>query len=225
MFKFYGAKMKLGPMYPPPTHDVIVEPFAGAAGYAVLHRAAARRVILVERDARVAALWRRLLGMSVDELLALPRPRPGDRSDELLVAFASGRTTRDTPESFQVSARMAQRFDPMLRRMAGVLDECRHFEVIEGDFADAPDVEATWFIDPPYQPPASGGRWDRTRGGRYLHSNRDLDYGALGAWSQARRGQLIVCEQEGADWMPWTDSQSARDGHHVPYGEVWHHRP
>jgi hypothetical protein len=200
-----------------------VEPFAGSAAYAVHHRLDVDRVVLVERDERVVALWHRLLASSVDELLAMQTPVAGGWSSDLLVAFAAGRTTRDTPEEFQVSPRMAQRFRPMIERVARVLDECKHFEVHGGDYTIAPDLSATWFIDPPYQ--YRSGRWDRTRGGRYLYSNRDIDFAALGAWSQTRQGQVIVCEQFGSDWLPWNGGRLARDNTHTPYGEVWWHRP
>ena len=108
----------------------------------------------------------------------------------------------------------------MIQRMADVIDECRHFEIHHGDYADAPDVEATWFIDPPYR---VAGRTvgSHTRGGRYTHPNVDIDYGALGAWCQSRAGQTIVCEQAGASWLPWNGGVSARDNTHEVYGEVW----
>lgn len=219
MFKYFGSKLSIAAEYPPPVHDMIVEPFAGSAAYAVLHRRTAR-VVLIEADARVAALWRRLLGMTAEEIRALPDPVEGEPSSDLLVAFAAGRTTRDTPVTFTVSPRMEQRFRPMVNRIAAVVDECRHFEIVEGDYTAAPDVEATWFIDPPYAP-TPGGRWDRARGGRYLHNNAGIDYPALAAWCQARTGQVIVCEQDGADWMPWNGHTAARDGAHGGYREVW----
>lgn len=219
MFKYFGSKLRLADRYPPPRFGTIVEPFAGSAAYAVRHRRNVDRVVLIEADKRIADLWERLLAMSADDLLSLPAPVQGERSGEILYALAAGRTTRDTPESFIVSPRMAQRFRPMIRRMASVIDECRHFEIVNGDFTVAPDVEATWFIDPPYQPTA--GRWDRTRGGRYLHSNQGIDYEHLGAWAAARRGQVIVCEQSGATWMPWTNTVVHRSGTHDAYHEVW----
>jgi hypothetical protein len=35
-------------------------------------------------------------------------------------------------------------------RIASQLDGIRHWEIHHGDYRIAPDVEATWFIDPPY---------------------------------------------------------------------------
>lgn len=53
--------------------------------------------------------------------------------------------------------------------------------------------EATWFVDPPYQ----------KQGKHYHHGADALDFPALGRWCRARRGQVIVCESDGADWLPF----------------------
>lgn len=219
MFKFFGSKYKLARTYPPPIHDTIIEPFAGSAAYAVLH-GANRRVILIEKDEAVVTLWRRLLSMTAADVRGLPDPVPGTVSNDLLVAFAAGRTTRDTPANgFVVSPRMAQRFRPMVNRVADTVDRCRHFEIICASYESAPNVDATWFVDPPYQ--SRGGRWDRTRGGRYRHPNTEIDYSELAAWVRSRPGQTIVCEQEGADWLAFDRRIEARDNTHGTYGEVW----
>lgn len=223
MFNYYGSKASLVLNYPPPRFDTIVEPFAGSAAYAVRHRRRIKRAVLIEKDPRVAALWERLLVTTREDLLEAPLPEPGDISSDLLVAFASARTTRDTPpDGFVVTTRMVEEYRRMRRRVAAVVEECRHFEIICGDYTNAPDVEATWFIDPPYQSTGEG-RWDRTRGGRYACANVDIDYPALGVWAQGRRGQIIACEQEGADWLPWTEAATATTEQAASrrYREVW----
>lgn len=220
MFKFFGGKHRLAPRYPAPIHPIIVEPFAGGAAYSVLHRRAVDRVILIEKDERIVNVWIELLASSAESIRLMPDPVIGEFDDRLLVALAAGRTTRDTPRQFKVSPRMAQRFRPMVNRIAAVVDECRHFEIVHGTYSDAPEIVATWFVDPPYQATING-RWDRTRGGRYLHSNRDLDFDGLGSWTQQRAGQAIACDQEGSDWLPWNGRIEASDGTHRPYSEVW----
>src|SRR3990167_8941757 len=45
---YYGGKWKVGPRYPVPLHDTIIEPFAGAAGYSL--RYFDRKIILIEKD-------------------------------------------------------------------------------------------------------------------------------------------------------------------------------
>ena len=82
---------------------------------------------------------------------------------------------------------------PARRRIARDVCRIRHWQVIEGDYTAAPDIEATWFIDPPYQ----------TAAGRY-YKHQPGDFAALGAWTSTRQGQVIACDQAGADWLPWT---------------------
>ena len=69
-------------------------------------------------------------------------------------------------------------------------DYAKTIKYIWADYRTAPDVEATWFIDPPYQAVKRG-----------YHSN--IDYDALAKWCRSRKGLVIVCEQAGATWLPF----------------------
>ena len=71
------------------------------------------------------------------------------------------------------------------------LELIRHWKITCMDYRDLPNAEATWFCDPPYQ---SAGRY-------YPHHY--LDYDELACWCQTRRGQVIVCEEMGATWLPF----------------------
>lgn len=71
---------------------------------------------------------------------------------------------------------------------------------------DAGEHDATWFIDPPYQV---------VQGEQYPNGAQSIDFAALGDWCRSRRGQVIVCESEGADWLPFSPLgavQSMRKG-------------
>jgi hypothetical protein len=47
-----------------------------------------------------------------------------------------------------------------------------------------------------------------------------LDYSALATWCRARKGQAIVCEQDGADWLPFEHLRHARNSIGVSTAEV-----
>lgn len=81
-------------------------------------------------------------------------------------------------------------------RIASQVGFIRHWRVLDGDYTAAPRIAATWFIDPPYV-----GR----PGAHYIYGSREIDYAELGAWCRRRAGQIIVCEAEGADWLPFRD--------------------
>lgn len=214
-FSYFGGKWTLAPRYPAPEHDVIVEPFAGSAGYAT--RYPSRQIILVERAPEVAALWRWLIGVSVDEVMALPLD-PADvdgltPAARALIGFwcARGRTrpARTAASRWMTSGRWPTSFwgEYARQRIADQVPQIRHWQVIEGDYTAAPDVAATWFIDPPYV----GAR-------HYLA--RVTDYAALGAWCRTRRGLVIACEQCGADWLPFEDFRTAKSIARGSYQEV-----
>lgn len=197
----YGGKWRSAPRYPRPRHDTIIEPFAGAAGYAT--RYAHLRIVLVEADPVVAELWRWLIRASEAEVLGLPLEVPTTVRDldlapgpSALIGFwlnKGASAPRQSPSSWMRKGAHASSFwgREIRARIARQVGAIRHWTVIEGTYSDAPDEEATWYVDPPYQ-----------RAGVH-YRKRVSDYAALGAWCRARRGQVIACEEAGADWLPF----------------------
>lgn len=77
-----------------------------------------------------------------------------------------------------------------LKTIAENLYKIRHWKLIHGEY-DCVEVEATWFIDPPY---SKGGEY-------YAFSSKKLDFGRLSKWISSRNGQVIVCENASAQWF------------------------
>lgn len=196
MFYYFGSKAKIAKYYPAPRYDVIVEPFAGSAGYACYHRKP--NVVLVEKDARVCDLWRRLMAMTPDEIRNIPCPRVGERSSDILVMLRAASEHSLTGNYISVTERMVSRWQHLVNRAAELQPLVKAWTIIEGDYTDAPDVEATWFIDPPYTFMRRG----------YAH--KIANYANLAEWCRERKGQVIVCEQLGATWLPFRPFRQAR---------------
>jgi hypothetical protein len=76
-------------------------------------------------------------------------------------------------------------------RIASQVSGIRHWTITHASYADIHDQSATWFIDPPYEVAGRAYRF------------HDIDYLALGDWCRSRSGQTIVCENEGAQWLPF----------------------
>ena len=205
-FCFYGGKWRAAPHYPKPIHDTIVEPFAGAAGYAT--RYPDRRVVLVEKDPVIAGLWMYLTRVKADEVLRLPLLSEGQSTDDLHVAEEArtligfwinkgSSAPRKTPSAWMRSGMRARSFwgAEIRSRIASQVERVRHWRVFCSSYSDAtcPSGPATWYVDPPYE-----------RQGRYYrHSSDVIDFRHLAAWCRALHGQVIVCEQAGASWLPF----------------------
>jgi hypothetical protein len=207
-WRYYGGKWRAvqADAYPRPLHTTIVEPFAGAAGYAL--RYFEHDVVLVEKYATIANIWRYLIAADPLEILAIPEvddvaDLPGwvPAAAVALVGFtmnsacsAPRRTLSSGRRMLRAQRRQYEGWTVAMRmRVAQQVTRIRHWQVIEGDYTAAPDIEATWFIDPPYE----------RAGKHYVHGSRSIDYAQLAAWCRTRRGQPIVCEQGGATWLPF----------------------
>lgn len=205
-FGFYGGKWRdTLKFYPPPRHKTIVEPFAGSAGYAVRHHD--RQVILGEKDPVIFGVWDYLIKTPASEILAIPDLEDGQSVSDLevcqearwLVGFWLNRAAarpRTGPSAWMREGIRPGSFwgDRVRNTIASQVGRIRHWKVYNCSYEKIPwTAEATWFIDPPYQ----------KQGRHYHYGANDIDFEALGAWSRERHGQVIVCEQDGADWLPF----------------------
>jgi len=221
-FGYFGSKHGLARRYPPPRHDVIIEPFAGSAGYATRHHR--HRVILVEKSPVVAGVWRYLIRSSVRDILSLPDLADGQSARELdvceearaLIGFWLGfgdAAPRYLRSTWMVKHPPDCTWGRTIRaRLASQVDKIRHWQIIEGSYESAPDVQATWFVDPPYE----------VAGHVYTCPSAELDFAALGAWCRARRGQVVVCENAGAEWLPFRPFRALNTVSNTPSTEaIW----
>lgn len=203
MFSYYGSKAKIARLYPAPTHKVIIEPFAGAAWYSVLHRS--HNVLLNEKYSTLFNIWHWLINEATQEVILKNREfylgqniRTCNiaKSHQDLIGFLINRGS-STPKvtvpqwSCQVKSNPYFASTPYyaLTQIAKMLPEIKHWGITLGDYRELPDVEATWFIDPPYQ-----------YGGEYYVVN-DINYHELAEWCKQRKGQVIVCENTKASWL------------------------
>lgn len=203
LFPFYGSKWRDAKRYPAPHNGRVVEPFAGSAGYSLYWEPA--RVTLVDVDPIVVGVWDYLIHVSRQEVLALPDLEPGQSVDEFpelpqearwLIGFWLNRGSaqpKKTKTAFSARTERQQLvWGPRARaRIAHEIGGIRHWVVRQGDYRDCERQDATYFVDPPYV--------DK---GRYYRFH-DIDYPALGAWCLYLPGRVIVCEQAGADWLPF----------------------
>ncbi len=196
MFYYYGRKKQIARYYPTPGYDIIIEPFAGAAAYALHHNAIVNQVILVEKDEKVAGIWEWLIHeATLEDIQALPDLTPGERSSEFLHIVHAATKMAFAFKRIKVTPVLARNWEISKRVFAKHLHQIKHWRIICGDYTEAPDMEATWFIDPPYQGEPGMG---------YRYSSAMIDYAALAQWVLSRKGEVICCEGIGANYLPFT---------------------
>jgi site-specific DNA-adenine methylase len=204
-FSYYGGKWRAAPHYPAPKYDTIVEPFAGSAGYSL--RYADRRVRLNDKDEIICGVWDYLIHAPSSEILALPEQVA--HVDELhisqeakwLIGFWLNKGAASpckTPSSWMRKGTHTNSFwgTTIKNRIASQQQHIRHWKVFNLSYSNLIlNGKATWYIDPPY---IGAGKF-------YRHPSSGIDYNHLGAWCRGIRGHVIVCENEGADWLPFSN--------------------
>ncbi len=217
---YFGSKSKIGGMYPPPRYKTIVEPFAGGAGYSLRYHN--HDVVLMDKNIHVYEVWKWLIEKATkEEILSLPvdivdlRERDDiSNIHKKFIGFSLSpnvdRPANKPRPSKRDKGDSASHWNTQTRgRIARQLHAIKHWRVYQGDYTDTSSFvkgDATWFIDPPYQ-------LDRHATVYAPHTSKMLDFESLGDWCRSLPGQVIVCEQKGADWLPFrTLSRYAKGG-------------
>ena len=203
MWGYYGSKSKIVKKYPYPRYEKIIEPFAGTAQYSLLHFE--KDVTLVEKYDVIAKLWKWLQSCSKSDITGLPRLKCGENVDDFkwdceeakwLVGFiitGAPAQPKKTASKWKTIIRPNTQ-EYKLKFISENLYKIKHWKIIQGDYSDLKNEEATWFIDPPYQ---FGGQY-------YKHGNKNIDFSSLAVWCKERKGQVIVCENSKASWLPFS---------------------
>jgi len=222
---YYGGKFRAAKMYPYPSNNLIIEPFAGAAGYSIRHHT--KKVKLYEVDNNLVCMWDFLIKSSYDDIISLPINFESVNDlnipdgAKILIGFCintgsavpcniRSKWSRENPEHptfWGIKRRL---------RIAEQVKNIKHWEIIKiNDYSDIQNEKATWFIDPPYQ----------KQGIYYKHSSKNIDFCNLSKWCLDRKGEIIVCEQEGADWLPWNNKKEIKSNIKTNKScEVWYHQ-
>jgi len=203
-FSYYGGKWRSGLKYPSPLYSSIIEPFAGAAGYST--RYYHHQITLIDKDPIIVSIWKYLIQVSSAEILSLPLLGDDDCIEDLnipqeakwLMGFwvnAGASQPCKRPSKWMRSHLRNGSFwgESIRTRIASQVDKIRHWKIIEGSYEDfsIPKEKCTYFVDPPY----------KEAGKHYKHHS--INYADLARWCKSLNGQVIVCEAQGADWLPF----------------------
>jgi len=97
-------------------------------------------------------------------------------------------------KTIKVTPILARNWEISKRIMSENLYKVKDWKIIHGDYKDAPNIEATWFIDPPYKNEPGMG---------YRYNSAMLNYEELAYWAKQRQGEVIFCEGINGDYLPF----------------------
>jgi hypothetical protein len=200
MFSYLGSKSKIAHLYPKPLYPLIIEPFAGSARYSLLHWK--KDVILFDTSKYVIGVWQLLQAASKSDILSLPdvpsklsitQIEGLSEAEQWLIGFHLCRGKAKP----RVTGHGQNSWNRDKIRIANDLYKVQHWQVIEGSYRSDINLRATRFVDPPYEAvqvrPKNSDRYPEWF----------VDYDDLAEYCRTRRGQTIVCEGDGANWLPF----------------------
>ena len=214
MFSYYGSKSKIVDYYPPPKYGKIIEPFAGSARYSLKYWD--RDILLVDKYTGIVEAWKYLIEATKADILSLPKLKAGDNinnfnlsiGEKSLLSFLVnvGNTGRQS-----MTERSFDMYDDQIKNISSQVFKVKHWKIKQQSFDELENIEATWFVDPPYQ----------FGGNEYKHSNKNIDFTELANWCRSRDGQTIVCENTKADWMEFKPMIKMQGMVHATTEAIW----
>jgi site-specific DNA-adenine methylase len=209
MFSYMGSKWRIAKGYGPPQTNLVIEPFAGAACYALYWNAP--KVILYDLNPIISGIWQYLIEAKESEILRLPTDFDSvedlkiSQEAKWLIGFwitkgnvHPNKTRSAWARQYRNSGDCKVWGDAVKSRIAKQLNGIRDWKSVCADYKECLNVKADWFIDPPY-----------TVAGKHYPFSQ-LDYGDLAAFCRNRKGRVTVCENKGADWLPFEPFMVAR---------------
>jgi site-specific DNA-adenine methylase len=211
-FPFFGSKLRTIYAYPAPKFETIIEPFAGSASYSCTY--SDKNVILSDIDPNIYQTWHYLINSSENDISDLPLISVGQSVDslnicqeaKLLIGWWLNRGSsvpKKTMTRFanQWGDKFAQTWGNKVKeRIISQKKYIKHWKAFNLSFESLEITnESTWFIDPPYQQAGKSYRFNK------------VNYEGLAEFiGGICSGQVIVCENEGADWLDFEPLLSAR---------------
>lgn len=199
MFSYFGSKSKIVRYYPSPRYPFIIEPFCGSARYSLLYKE--RQVWINDYWPIITDVWQWIVKAEQAEIDALPELQYGEylssynlpRQQRTLLSFTVNRGNGFPNNKMQKWSVKNGETSKLKKRLSLCCPLIRHWKITNVDYRKLPNVEATWFIDPPYE----------KQGHDYKHGSKGINYAELAEWCKSRKGQVIVCESDSAEWLPF----------------------
>ncbi len=213
MFSYFGSKSKIIHHYPPPRYNIIVEPFCGSTQYAC-RWGLERDVWINDKYQVIYRIWKYIQQATWNDIKSLPELSKGDDlrnfkqlsgAERLLLGFCAGlcrtspgNVTTSWGDKTSIQGEGFRRNGSVLllkRKLRLLIGSISHWKITCLDFRKIRIAgNATYYVDPPYQ---------NARSNYAIKNSSPNFYKQLAGYCRSRAGQVIVCEADQADWLPF----------------------
>lgn len=216
MFSYYGSKASLVKHYPKPKYDTVIEYFAGSARYAL--RYWDKNVIISDKNEMIYRVWKYLQRCSPKDIMGLPHLKAGERISTYKKSLTSDERdflgflcNAGSASGSDVVSKFVGDITPALISCADQVDHIKHWTILNKTYFEVPDMEATHYLDPPYQ---FGGE-------HYMCSSKQISFQHLGKFCMNLKGQVMVCENTKATWLPFVPLVNNAGMVHKTVEAIW----
>jgi len=177
---------------------LIIEPFAGSARYSLKYYE--KECWLNDSYKTITDIWDWIISATEEQIKAILELKKGENLNnfdldpklKLLMGFIVNSGVQYPRLTCSKWAANYKEFSKHKKRMLDYCGKLKHWKTTNLDYKELPDIEATWFIDPPYE--AAKERYKKDR----------INYQELAEWCKSRKGQVIVCENsDSSKWLPF----------------------
>lgn len=225
MFYYYGAKNLLSKYYSEPEHNIIIEPFCGSAAYSCFHLFKNKNLksILCDKNKDVSIAWDFILNCSEEDVKNYKTPNIGEYAYDFLIKTCSASNASSKCKKMKYTERLDRVFQIQKRRILKFLPIRNRIKFINDDYENLKynKEKHTWFIDPPYQIKLKNNSVFQNGNGYSKDCNTEnINFENLKKYIFSKKGQIIVCEKEGANWLPFKKFRTNKTSLNKIYNEV-----
>lgn len=232
-FSCYGGKGMVVNYYPKPIYKTIIEPLAGGASYSLKY--CKHDIILCDVNRMLCEIWWFLQSKNaIDYIKHIPLNIDAGENiknikgydkfptglQQLLVSacnvgqYGCGVRKLKQPSTLTRISRYHWERNTT-RKILFWNNKIRHWKIFNVSYNKIRNQTATWFVDPPY---------NNIAGKKYYYNK--INYDDLRKFCLSRKGQIIVCENEGSNWMDFellNCKSNAAVGNKKTGKEVYYH--
>ena len=192
-----------------------MESFAGSGRFAL--RYYEKDCWLNDSYKTITDIWDWIINATEEQIKSIPELKKGESVDnfnvdpalKLLMGFIVNSGVQYPRKTCSKWAEEKGEFIRHKERLLNYCGKLKHWKVTNLDYRELPNIECTYFVDPPYI------------GAKEKYKKNSINYEELAEWCKSRKGQVICCENGAANWLPFRPLKEMYGQRHKTTEVIW----